>query len=78
MGTSQSDAIENDSYSVLVPELFPCWGGGGGQTMQPTGSLHLVGIVGFLQTQRQCAWLRGLGQGWRQGRLPEKAAPEWF
>lgn len=55
MGTSQSDAIENDSYSVLVPELFPCWGGGGGQTMQPTGSLHLVGIVGFLQTQRQCA-----------------------
>ena len=27
MGTSQSDAIENDSYSVLVPELFPCWGG---------------------------------------------------
>lgn len=28
MGTSHSDVIENDSYSVLVPELFPCWGRG--------------------------------------------------
>lgn len=47
-----------------------------GQTMQPPGSFHLMGIAGVLQTQKQGSELLVPGLG--QGRLPEEAAPEWF
>lgn len=41
--------IESGSYSVFVLQLFTLLMG---QTMQPVGSFHVMGIAGVLQTRR--------------------------